>query len=194
MSKHVLVASPRSGALIDQLALSVVKKHQPEILTSPGKFDAQRFLECELENSLGISFDYAPLQPNIHGYTDIEEMTCVICSSFVDDPKHVRFLNSTIAHELGHCFLHVHDFRRRKLIGRFINDDDTANLKLYREETVPLYANPEWQAFRFAGALLIPKPSLELAISEGRDIKELCDTFEVHPAFLRSRLRALKLA
>jgi Zn-dependent peptidase ImmA (M78 family) len=193
MGKQVLVASPRSGNSIDNIALGIVEKYQPEMLINPQQFDAQRFLECELENLTEIAYDYRELQFNVQGYTDIEEMECVICSSYVDDPMHERFLRSTIAHELGHCFLHVSEFRRRKNLARFIHNDDTVTLKRLSEDNIPLYANPEWQAWRFAGALLIPKPSLDLALSRGATKEELCNIFGVNPAFLNSRLRALKM-
>jgi Zn-dependent peptidase ImmA (M78 family) len=193
MGKQVLVAKPRSGVYIDKIALSVVANYQPEMLSEPQQFEAQRFLECELENLTQISYDYQELQFNVHGYTDIEGMECVICSSLVDNPNQKRFLRSTIAHELGHCFLHVPEFRHRKQLTRFIHNDENANLQLRREDNIPLYANPEWQAFRFAGALLIPKASLEIALSQKASKEDLCDIFGVNPAFLNSRLRALKM-
>ncbi len=80
MGKQVLVASPRSGLAIDEVAYRVVADYQPEMLTEPQPFEVQRFLECELEDRTQISYDYQELQPNVHGYTDIERMECVICS------------------------------------------------------------------------------------------------------------------
>lgn len=195
MSKKVLVAAPRSGAEIDRVALGVISSVQSQMLTEPERFDTERFLECDLERMTQIRFDYRELQQfNFHGYTDIEEMECVICQSLVDNPTNKRFLWSTIAHELGHCFLHVPEFRRRKMLARFIHNDETATLQRRSEDNIPIYANPEWQAFRFAGALLIPKPSLDIALKRGLSEQELCNVFGVNPAFLHSRLRALKMS
>lgn len=194
MGKQVLVAQKRSGIEIDLAAEKVIREYKPEILTKPQAFDVQRYLDCELEERTGIAGDYQMIQGGVHGYTDIEEMKCVICKSLSDDPQNRRFLRSTIGHELGHCFLHVPEFRRRKQLARFINKDENAVLQRRAEDNIPTCAHPEWQAYRFSGALLIPRSSLEIALARGASEHELCEIYDVHAPFLQSRLRALKLA
>ncbi len=93
----------------------------------------------------------------------------------------------------AHCFLHVPEFRKRKQLARFIHNDENATLQRRHEDNVPIYANPEWQAFRFGGALLIPKTSLEIVLSQGASPEDMCKIFAVSLPFLNSRLRALKL-
>ncbi len=194
MGKKVLVATPRSGHEIDQMALKIVADYQPKMLTELQQFDVKRFFECELEALTSIKFDYQILQNSVHGVTDIERMECVVCSTLLDNPSQIKFLRSTIAHELGHCFLHVPEFRRRKQLAKFINNDENATLQRRSEDNIPLYVNPEWQAFRFGGALLIPRPSLELALKRGiNDENDLCEIFNVHLPFMQSRRRALKI-
>jgi Zn-dependent peptidase ImmA (M78 family) len=134
-------------------------------------------------------WSYRELHPDIHGYTNIEELHCVISASIVENPIQTRFLRSTIAHEIGHFFLHISEFRQRMNLEEFFD-----NSEIEFEKEIPVYADPEWQAWRFAGALLMPKPALEKAFEKGiNSSSELCEIFEVNPAFLNSRLRALKM-
>lgn len=67
---------------------------------------------------------------------------------------------ATVAHELGHAVLHVPYLRKQR--GR-------ALLRVARSQLVP-FRDPEWQAWAFAGCLLMPRESLRsmqrLALSE----------------------------
>lgn len=196
MARRVVVAQARSGRSIDDIALSIVRRFQPEVLSKPMPFDIERFFECALEDFAGVRSDYQELQPGIHGYTDSDEKESVISIGLVEaeDVFSRRFRRSTTGHESGHAVLHVPEFRARKAKLRFLHDGQQVNLRLYRAEHVPTYQNPEWQADRFSGALLMPEQSVRIALRQGCTVEDLSDVFDVHPAFVRSRLRALKLA
>lgn len=192
MSRLVPVASPKSGARIDALSLSLVKRYQPEVLQRPMPFDIERFFECDLEYLVGVKTDYRELAHGIHGYTDIDKMESVIALQLMEDDSQKRFRRSTIAHEAGHVVQHVLEFRRKKEALRFIHDSEQAGLKMYREQDIPLYRNPEWQAWRFAKGLLMPAPSVRLATRCGYTWQDMSEVFDVNPAFALSRLRELR--
>lgn len=191
MGNAILTAKPRSGDEIDGIALGVVTKFQPQMLNSLQAFEVQRFFECELWSETGISCDYQQLPFGAYGMTEIDGMRCVICSSLLNNTDGGRFLRSTIGHEIGHCYLHVPEFRLRKLV-QFINDSGSTALPRRDEDSVKIYMRPEWQANRFSGALLMPRPSVELAIANGHTAADMCDIFDVHLPFVNSRLRGLK--
>lgn len=194
MSLRVPVASPRSGAEIDAIALKIIKKFQPEILDEPAPFNIERFFECELERISGVKSDYRrDLPSGIYGYTDSDTMESVICSDLLDDPLQIKFTKSTIAHETGHVLIHVPEFRRKKALLRSIHDKEHVSLRLHRQANVKVFMNPEWQAWRFAGALLMPTPTFKAGVIKGLDELDLSELFQVNPAFVRTRLRALKL-
>lgn len=135
------------------------------------------------------------LPSGIYGYTDSDRMESVISSDLLDAPSEsqMRYARSTIAHESGHALIHVPEFRRKKASLRSIHDKEHISLRLHRQADVKVFMNPEWQAWRFAGALLMPAPTFRAAIREGLDEFDLSELFNVNPAFVRSRLRALKL-
>lgn len=194
MSLRVPLANPKSGADIDLIALKIIMQFQPDVLAEPSPFDIEKFFEFNLEDITGVQTDYrGDLPPGIYGYTDSDEKVCVISSELMDDPFQVRFRRSTIAHETGHGLMHVSEFRLKKALLRSMHDKKHVSLRLHRAANVPTYKNPEWQAWRFAGALLMPKPTFRFAVKEGYDEKDLAKMFDVNPAFVKTRLRALKL-
>jgi Zn-dependent peptidase ImmA (M78 family) len=194
LGRKLVMANPRSGAEIDTLASTVIRKIQPEALRELNALEVERLFECELEGLTRIETDYRKLPQGIHGYTDSETMECVISQELIDDPSQLFFCRSTMGHEVGHALIHVPEFRQKKALLRSIHDPDHASLRLYREADIPTYRNPEWQAWRFAGALFMPEPMIRLAIEKGYSIEEMSEVFEVNPAFVKTRLRALRLA
>lgn len=193
MSRRVLLAEPTSGAKLDKFAFDLVKAYQPHVLQDIQSFDIETFFECHLEHLTGVTTGYKELSYNIHGYTDIEALECMVASVLVDDPTKIQFLRSTQSHESAHSLLHVKQFKQKKAFLRFIHDKDHANLRLHREESVPLYCNPEWQAWRLGSALLMPTPMIRKAVNEGYSIVDLSEVFNVSAAFVVSRLRGLKI-
>jgi hypothetical protein len=192
MPRQVLIATGRSGSQIDSLALSVVKRYQPEMLTRPQAFEVERFFELDLPFMTGIATDYQTLAGGVHAYTDINEMVCVVSLDLVESPRQYKFLRSTLSHEIGHCHMHVPEFRKRKAAAKFIQEGPQT-LRLYREDVVPVYANPEWQAWRYAGALMMPRESILIAASNGASRADMANIFEVHEPFVETRLKALGL-
>ena len=193
MSRKVIPAKPRSNADIEAFALSILRRYQPEALAKPTPFDIERFFECELERLTGVLPDYRPLPIGIFGYTDSDEMESVISSELMDDAYQLKFTRSTMAHETGHALLHVEEFRLKKAILRSIHNKQHVSLRMYRESAIRLYKNPEWQAWRFAGCLLMPASMVKTVLGDGCSVRAIAEIFEVNPAFVRTRLRGLKI-
>lgn len=194
MARKVLVANPLSGKKIEDISLNIIRRFQPHVLSKPQSFDIGTFFDLDLESVSGLTTGVTALNTNIHGYTDIEKMECMIASQIAEDSRQSTFLRSTQAHETGHAILHVKQFRARKAVLRFIHDNQHTELRLFSEEHIPLYCNPEWQAWRFAGAILMPAQIVYELIKKGYSAYELAKVFDVSIPFVNSRLKALKMS
>ncbi len=195
MSSMVPIANPKSGAGIDLEAQRLIAKIQPDALNTPSSFDIESFFDVDFQRLTGINPDYRQLPHGIHGFTDSDKMECVISAELMDSnvKRDVYFARSTMAHEVSHAIIHVPEFRLKKALLRSIHDDNHANLKMYRQGDIPIYKNPEWQAWRHAGALLMPESTFRKLVAEGANAREMADIFEVNPAFVKTRARALKI-
>lgn len=192
MSRRIVPAKPRKKVDIDRLALSIVRDIQPSALISAERFDIERFFDCHLEDRTGVKTDYRKLEEGIYGYTDSDRMECVISSDLADDRWSEYFYRSTMAHEVGHALMHVRDYRLKRKILRSIHRKNH-QLRVYREKEIKIYMNPEWQAWRFAGTLLMPERTFKAACLTGNSEHELSEIFGVNPAFIRSRKKALNM-
>jgi Zn-dependent peptidase ImmA (M78 family) len=197
VSHSVPLAIGRKGKDIDSIAFEIVKAFQPNVVQMIIPFDVDRFFECELKQLTGIEPDYQPLGSGLLGYTSIEYMQCIICSNLAEEAKNNdtsrRILRATQAHEIGHCFLHVSEFREARSNLRFQHDDKQASLQLHKQSEIKVYRNPEWQAWRFAGALLMPEGCIRAAVNNKWTLQMMSRGFDVNPAFVKVRLSDLKI-
>jgi IrrE N-terminal-like domain len=193
MARKVVKAAARSGADIDQIARGLIQRYQPDALLEPQEFDIERFYENVLESISGVRADYQNLGLPVHGYTDSDQLISVVDTALAENPSQRNRFRATVAHEVGHAILHVKQFRRRKEILRFTHDCEDVSLRMYREDEIPAYVNPEWQAWRFAKALLMPEQPFRRAYATGISIPELAATFGVSVDFARLRIRDLRL-
>lgn len=193
MARKLVVANPRKGLDIDATAFNIIKRFQPKALIEPIPFNIEEFFEFDLEKISGVKTDYRMLPSGIHGVTDSDKKMSIISSDLMDDVFKIKFTRSTMAHEAGHVLIHVPEFRLKKALLNSIHDDEHSSLRLYREDAIPIFRNPEWQAWRFAGALLMPATTFKSAIQQGYSEYDLSEAFQVNPAFVRTRMRALKI-
>ena len=91
----------------------------------------------------------------------------------------------TIAHELGHYFLHDEQLREKSLI---VDSDPI----LYRFDN-GLSNTEEAEANFFAGSLLMPKDRVRLVWKKTKSIERCADFFEVSLSAMSVRLEVLKL-
>lgn len=191
MSRSVLLVYPRSGREIDQAAAGLLQEFQPEALSKPQAVDVERIFEF-YPPTQGMTTDYDELPVGMDAVTDVAAMQCVVSAALAERASQRRYYRSTLGHEIGHIKLHLPEFLARREVGKLIQNGNNG-MKLYRQETIPTFRNPEWQADHFSGGLLMPANSVRIAFAAGAGIEELSELFDVHPAFVRSRLKALKL-
>lgn len=184
-----------SGLELDNFAFEIVKRFQPKLLTGEEAFDIDWFIEV-VEDDLIIDFHFTGdlLPPGIDGCTSISDNTVYINSELTNNPHDEKYLRSTIAHELGHVILHV-PFLRELNIEKIFSQKkkEEQGIQLYRKDEIPVYKNPEWQAWRFAGALLMPEPAIRKHLKSGLSLSQIANAFMVNQPFLKSRLKALKI-
>lgn len=190
-------ARPRSGEEIEKIACSVIESFQPNALVMLTSFDVEDFFEFELKNRTGVEPDTWDFPEGIDGWTNSEDMTCFISLKLMEYGEcnaTRRKLRATQAHETGHCFLHVEDARRNQEFQQEFVNDKKSSLERYRPEDIKAYENPEWQAWRFASALLMPERCFRRAVDCNWTIKRIKRAFDVNPAFIDVRLRELKIS
>jgi hypothetical protein len=195
MSK-VLKVKPLSKKYIEEMTLKIVQRHQPQMLQKLEPFDVERLFEIHIPKNLGIEVDYQPLALGVYGFTDLLNARCVVSSDIADRSQQSDagrgFFRSTVAHECGHCFLHVHQIRILNEVVQLTHGPEHDVFSLRREvREIKPYCNPEWQAWRFARGLLLPLPCLERARSQGLSDKEISEMFDVTPRFLQVRMNDL---
>lgn len=195
MNRKVVIASPRSGAQIDLQMQNIVRKFQPDALSVPMSFDIESFFEFHLEEISGVVSAYRELPLGVDGYTDSDTMESVVSTDLIDTDDLVtrRRGRSTIAHESVHAIIHVPEFRAKKSWLRSLHEAKNDNLRLFRQEQVEMFRNPEWQAWRGAKGLLMPIASVYQAANKGYKLTELAEIYDVNPAFIKSRFKELGL-
>lgn len=174
MSDIVYEAPPRSGENIEDLADAVRRGFG---LLDVHYFPVVPFVELGLQHLVdGLEFDVVgaaemgarmgavnPLTGAFMIREDVYE------AAVAGLPRH-RF---TVAHEAGHAMMHV----------RTLNRLPTSTGK------VAAFRDPEWQANRFAAALLMPRHLVRNCTS----IAEITEKFGVSRECAEMRIRTLKL-
>lgn len=92
---------------------------------------------------------------------------------------------ATVAHELGHAVLHVPYIRQQRQQGH-----EKALVRVTRAQLAP-YRDPEWQAWAFAGCLLMPRGSLESM--QGRSLVDVARVHGVSTQFAAAHCARLKV-
>lgn len=193
MAIKTVKADSRSGKQIDLAAYRIIQSCQPKVLVNPQPFDVESFFDLDFEDMSGVTPNYDTLPSGVYGVTDSKEMQTIISVEMMEDPYRNQFARSTIGHECGHAFLHVPEFRaKRKLLRSFFGNEN--GMQLYRQEDIPAYQSPEWQAYRFSAALLMPEKMIHEALKQGAStIEDLRNVFDVSVPFVRNRLKGLKI-
>ena len=93
---------------------------------------------------------------------------------------------ATIGHELGHAVMHVHVLRRRMALPQRQH-----LLARQARRDLPAYCDPEWQAWAFAGALLIPRRAIQML--RRPSVEDVATTFHVSEQFVQAHLKRIKL-
>lgn len=192
----VPVVRPLSRIRIENRALSILQEFQPDALSGkfPQPVDVEAIYEIYIPNQVEVITGYTDLcsilGPEILGYTNAATKVSFVDSSLSDatDRATLRRFRATVEHEGGHCLLHVpllQFFKSLSLKGEGL-------YRAKRSEIEP-FRDPEWQAWAFAGAIMMPKPLVADYHERGFALNEMADQFDVNPAFVRVRLQTLKI-
>lgn len=194
---RILKVRPRSSQEIETIAHKIIKNFQPDALKLVTSFDVESYFELGLEKDTGFEPVYDYLPKGIDGYTDCENMKCVISLDLMeygDSQVTKRRLRATQAHEIGHCFLHLEDARKDKdSEQKFLHNKDSA-FDSYHPQNIKTYEDPEWQAWRFASALLMPENCFRRAVDRNFTKQQIKRAFDVNPSFIEVRLQELKIS
>ena len=193
----VIKVRGRSAEEIEEIANNIINEFQPEVFEPIQSFDVEAFFEFELKKFTGLEPLYKNLPDELEGYTDVTNMECVISKKLAEhdeDQVIKRRFRATQAHEIGHCVLHVRDtIRNLESEIKFLHDK-ASSFERYSPENIKAYQNPEWQAWRFASALLMPRRSVETLVERNWTRRNMRTAFDVNPTFLNVRLRELKIS
>jgi hypothetical protein len=176
-------------------------------------------IERFVEKRFKISPQYEPLPPGILGYTlfaSTGPAAMIVARDLVDANTSTaeRRINTTLAHEAGHCLLHSRLFAVADAGPELFRDDQVSPSKakiLCRDTPVGAYDGKWWeyQANLAIGALLLPSDLVRTAVTpwlettgllklpklsrSGRiaATQHLSRVFEVNPIAARIRLEEL---
>lgn len=195
MTEKVTAVPPLSRDTIGTLANSLLGDYHPDGLKGKEPIDVEKIYEFHIPRRYGIVTGYADLTPigsGILGYTDAATKTSFVDSSLSDaqDRPTIRRFRSTIGHEISHCVQHVPVLRLFKSI--CMSGD---GIELYRVDRAKIkrYRDPEWQAWEFARAILMPKHLVLRYVEKGYSVGTMADLFDVNPRFMEVRLDTLKI-
>lgn len=93
---------------------------------------------------------------------------------------------TTLAHELGHAVLHRRELRALAGCDRSAVE---ASRALHRRRELKAFYDPEWQAWAFAGAVLMPRPALRRM--SGATISEIASEFRVSTSMVRTHVKRI---
>jgi hypothetical protein len=174
----------------ERRARAIVLAFRPEIWDHPQSFPSAEFFEFHCVERYKLNTGTADLPFGIEGVT--RPNGCIrIAASVYDDmlddlTGRSRF---TPIHEAVHGIVHLPTLRRLQVE---LVEGASPNPRLYRREELPSFADPEWQANRIAGAMLMPVAAVQAVVARyGRDIRAIMDTFKVSHAAAETRLSQL---
>jgi Zn-dependent peptidase ImmA (M78 family) len=167
---------------IENLAFKVLKDLN---ITSPEEINLNK-----LCNFYGVQLEYKRLENNISGFYVVKNDRPYIVCNQNDSVKRQRF---TIAHELGHHFLH-------KDTPLFVNKKGGLSSQIYHrnEESSTGEIRKEREANAFAAALLMPENLIEDQVFNCENtididdlINDLAEKFDVSTQAMSFRLANL---
>lgn len=191
----VIVVPPLSKNNIESIATSLIMQVQPEVFQDQVPVDIESIYEFYVPDRYGIEIAYTDLGvlgPNILGYTDASSKRSFVDKNLSDSNElpAIRRCRATIAHETFHCIRHVPILRVFK--STLLKDEGEGLYRRERSKVKP-YEDPEWQAWEFARACLMPRILILKDYEKKYSPNDIADHFDVNPAFIRSRLRLLNL-
>jgi len=158
---------------IELLAERFLTHVAPEVLAEPtftplAEIMALRQSEERVKFAIGVDLGLTPQGHKYLGCYDPVNSVVLIDSSLTHDDPRFPF---TVAHELGHFYLH----RKVRLgavgvpPGELGIRDSSRDIVIQRVDVTRPRTMIEWQANRFAAAILIPRATVSMAIQQAHD-------------------------
>ena len=175
--------------------LLLKESEQLEAVRGGNPVDIETIFELYIPGRYRVETGYTDLNflgPGVLGYTDASKrISCVDKSlSDSDDTPTRRRFRSTVGHEAGHCIYHVSvlSFFKSSLLKGNVDG-------LYRAERaqIPAFKDPEWQAWEFARACLMPHELVLKYCERSYSLRDMAKCFDVNPRFIEVRLDTLKI-
>ena len=178
---------PRSKDKINDQAQQLLRKYYRELLASPGCFPMTELFEFVFPQ-WGIKAAIQHLPTGIEAITVPTRVPYMLKHVVLYDDKHTTVVLApevyerlhqgdgrarfTVAHEVYHALYHAPEVEQVLVERRTI--------ALAREQDIPAYMNPHWQADKFAAALLMPEVAVRRLVREhGPDVDRIMRTFGV---------------
>ncbi len=174
----------RSGNNIEHVAVLLLNQFSPRSLQNIEPIDLIDLFEGRALRSMGFEYGVEDLPPGMDGKTDFAERRCVVSAETYDGADLDGRSRFTIGHEIGHVCLH-----RKELIG--ILEEQRRPATFFRKD-IPAYLDPEWQANRFSGALLMPLHHMIKLLKDGADERDVMSLFRVSFQAAEIRIREVK--
>ncbi len=179
---------------IEKMVIDVLKEIQPRALEGKEPVDIEYFYECIIPEQHEVRTGYTDLSnlgAGIIGYTDSVNRISIVDKT-LSDATHkpgLRRFRTTVAHESFHCIHHV------PILSYFraVSKEETNILYRVEKSQIKTYQDPEWQAWEFARSCLMPRHLVVKGYERGFSDKDFAEMFDVNPAFVRTRLKTLKL-
>lgn len=193
LDEEVPPVNPLGVEAIQELAECFLEQLAPRMLKRPEPLDVLNLADLELPK-FGIHTVPACREElgNRDGATDPRGKDQINILIFDEVWENLPLENqlayyprSTVCHEIAHAVLHVPVLRRRMLL------DPNAVLSRTMRRNLAPYEDPEWQAWMFAGEILMPKIALNKLEEKGVAItaKNLSEAFLVSVAFAEKHLK-----
>lgn len=195
LDEEVPPVSPLGVAAIAELGRCFLEQLAPEVLKEPKRLDVLDLVDTRLPK-FGIHVCPASREEigNRDGATDPHgagEVTVLVSEEVwdaleVSGPKSY-YARSTVCHEIGHAVIHVPALRRQLLV--------TSVLARSKRGSLAAYNDPEWQAWAFSGAILMPSVTLlMLRARHGKlNVELVSETYEVSMQMAINHLKRVKL-
>lgn len=174
----------RSGMNIEAAAGLLLNQFSPGSLQSIEPIDVIALFEGSALRSMGFEYGVENLPHGMDGKTDFAERRCIVSADTYDGAERDGRSRFTMGHEIGHVCLH-----RKEMIG--ILEEQRRPSTFYRKD-IPAYLDPEWQANRFAGALLMPLHHMIRLLADGADEHAIMNLFKVSFTAAEIRIREVK--
>lgn len=188
-SLKVTVVPATSRKRIWLHTMEIQQRYYPDVLRKPQPFPIDDFYEYVMIEDFGI--DVGPSDDLVHdeGLTrpsnKNERPECLLRRDVWEllhqGNGRARF---TAAHECGHGIMHTPYLKAHLARG--------TQPEMRRREEIPRYLDPEWQAFEFAGSLLMPTSAVVAFVNRyGADVEGMTKAFMVSYSAAETRLGIL---